>query len=68
MTRSSDDNPNCRRHRLEKATIDHLTDHVFDPEHRERRPQPGTTESGASVEEQVRKGWDPREDGGLPIF
>jgi hypothetical protein len=67
MNRSSADNPNRRRHRREKATIDHLVDRVFEPEPGEQRQQPGTTEDGASVEEQVRKEWDPRK-GGLPIF
>jgi hypothetical protein len=68
MNRSPADNPNRRRHRREKATIDHLVDRVFAPEPGERQQQPGTTENGASVEEQVRKEWDPRKDGGLPIF
>lgn len=62
---SSADNPNRRRHRREKATIDHLVERVFEPGHRQ---QPGTTANGASVEEQVRKEWDPRTGGGLPIF
>jgi hypothetical protein len=68
MNRSSADNPNGRRHRREKATIDHLVDRVFEPEHREQSLQPGTTKNGTSVEEQVRKQWDPRKGGGLPIF
>ena len=67
MNRSSADNPNRRRHRREKMTIDHLVDRVFEPEPGEQRQQPATTEDGASVEEQVRKEWDPRK-GGLPIF
>jgi hypothetical protein len=29
--------------------------------------QQPTTETGLSVEEQVRKEWDPTKDGGLPI-
>ena len=68
MNRSSAANPNRRRHRREKATIDHLVDRVFEPEHREQHQQPGTTENGASVEEQVRKEWDPRKGGGLSVF
>lgn len=67
MNRSSADNPNRRRHRREKATIDHLVDRVFEPGSREQPQQPGATENGASVEEQVRKEWDPRK-GGLPTF
>ena len=66
MRKSSTDNPDLRRHRREKATIDHLVDRVFKPP--PPKQQPGMTESGASVEEQVRKEWDPRKDGGLPIF
>ena len=56
-----------RRHRREKATIDHLVDRVFEPEPREQHQQPGITENGASVEGQVRKEWDPRK-GGLRSF
>lgn len=67
MNRSSTENPNPRRHRREKATIDHLVDRVFEPESGDQHQQPATTEDGASVEEQVRKEWDPRK-GGLPIF
>jgi hypothetical protein len=62
------DNPNRRRHRREKATIDHLVDHVFDPSGQQPVQQSGTTADGASIEEQVRKEWDPRKDGGLPTF
>ena len=29
--------------------------------------QKPTTETGLSVEEQVRKEWDPKKDGGLPV-
>jgi hypothetical protein len=41
---------------------------VFDPKSTERHQQPATTDSGASVEEQVRKEWNPKMDGGLPVF
>jgi hypothetical protein len=70
MNRPSSDDPDRRRHRREKATIDHLVDHVFDPEGQghDARQQPATTDSGASVEEQVRKEWDPKQNGGLPTF
>ena len=57
-----------RRHRREKATIDHLVDRVFDAKGQETRQQPSTTDTGASVEEQVRKEWDPKRNGGLPTF
>lgn len=69
MNKPSLDNPNHRRHRREKATIDHLVERVFDSESLENhRHQPATTDSGASVEEQVRKEWDPKQSGGLPTF
>jgi hypothetical protein len=68
MKRTSPDNPDRRRHRREKATIDHLVDRVFDPKGRENNRQSATTESGASVEELVRKEWDPKQNSGLPTF
>jgi hypothetical protein len=68
MDKPARDNPDRRRHRREKATIDHLVDHVYDPESRETQPQPANTENGDSVEEQVRKEWDPKKNGGLPTF
>lgn len=68
MDKPSPDNPVRRRHRREKATIDHLVDHVFDPESEENRQRPSTTDSGTPVEEQVRKEWDPKQSGGLPTF
>ena len=64
MVKSSEPNPD----RSEKTTIDHLIDRVFDPKGQESHEQPATTESGASVEEQVRKEWDPKQSGGLPTF
>jgi hypothetical protein len=53
----------------DKAIIDHLVKQVYDgkspaDEHTVHR---STTASGLSVEEQVRKAWDPSK-GGLPIF
>jgi hypothetical protein len=69
MNKAFPDNPDRGRHRREKATIDHLVEHVFDPESQENhQQQPATTDSGASVEEQVRKEWDPKQNGGLPTF
>jgi hypothetical protein len=67
MNKPSPDNPDRRRHRREKATLDHLVDRVFDPERTDTEHKPSTTESGAPIEEQVRKEWDPRK-GGLPTF
>jgi hypothetical protein len=69
MNKPCPDDRDRRRHRREKATIDHLVDRVFDPECQENRQQPSTTDSGASVEEeQLRKEWDPKQSGGLPTF
>jgi hypothetical protein len=68
MNKSSPDNPNRRRHRCEKAIIDHLVERVFDPAGQEKHQQPATTDNGAPVEEQVRKEWDPNQSGGLPTF
>jgi hypothetical protein len=67
MTSSTPDTPDRRRHRREKATIDHLVDRVFAPENKEPQKVPSKTAGGASVEEQVRKEWDPKK-GGLPVF
>ena len=59
-----------RRHVREKRVIDHLAEKVFEPlpekapEHSVQSP---TTDTGLSVEEQVRKEWNPKK-GGLPIF
>ncbi len=67
MDGPSPDSADQRRHRREKATIDHLVERVFDPESREKVQQSPTTESGAPVERQVRKKWDPKKSG-IPIF
>jgi hypothetical protein len=45
-----------------------LVDRVFDPESQENRQCRSMTDSGASIEEQVRKEWDPKQNGGLPTF
>ena len=68
MNKPLSDNPDRRRHRREKATIDHLVECVFEPESQESHQRPAMTDSGASVEEQVRKEWDPKQSGGLPTF
>jgi hypothetical protein len=67
MTSTSNDNAIQRRHRREKATIDHLVDEVYEDERAEGHLQRPTTGSGLPVEEQVRKEWDPKK-GGLPTF
>ena len=45
-----------------------MVNEMFDPDAQEKHQQPSTTDSGASVEEQVRKEWDPKKGGGLPVF
>ena len=61
---------NRRRHVRDKTVIDHLTKRLFKRE----TPAPesqvsprATTDTGLSVEGQVRKQWNPKK-GGLPIF
>jgi hypothetical protein len=56
-----------RRHVREKATIDHLVKESYEEKAPKRCVHSSRTESGQSVEEQVRKEWSPRK-GGLPIF
>ena len=58
-----------RRRVREKAVIDHLADKVFDPAASidEQVNHSPTTSTGQSVEEQVRKEWNPHK-GGLPIL
>ena len=45
MNKAASENPDRKRHRWERATIDHLVDRVFDPNSREKHPRPSTTES-----------------------
>ncbi len=61
-----------RRHVREKNVIDHVARKLFEPKRepvaRNSTEHPSsTTETGLSVEEQVRKEWDPGK-GGLPTF
>jgi hypothetical protein len=67
MTSSTPDAPDRGQGRREKPTIDRLDDRGPVPENQENHQVPSTTDSGASVEEQVRKEWDPKK-GGLPVF
>ena len=55
-----------RRYAREKATIDHLVKECYEAKAPERRVHNSRTESGQSVEEQVRKEWNPSK-GGLLI-
>jgi len=72
MPMANDPAKTRRRHVREKSVIDHLARELFEPKP-EAAPTDGTappgpvTETGLSVEEQVRKEWDPSK-GGLPIF
>ena len=67
MTNTSNDKARQKRHKREKATIEHLVDKVYEHKPAEGRVQNPTTDSGLPVEEQVRKEWDPKK-GGLPTF
>ena len=53
------------------AVIDHLAKRVFVPKSKSKAEsieQSSTTSDGTPVEEQVRKEWDPKKNGGLPVF
>jgi hypothetical protein len=57
-----------RRHVREKAVIGHLAKRMFDPAAAEGPAvRDAQTETGLSVEKQVRKEWNSRK-GGLPTF
>jgi hypothetical protein len=56
------------RQKHEEATIDHLAEKVYEEKPKGGAVQSSTTESGMPVEEQVRKEWDPKKEGGLPTF
>jgi hypothetical protein len=46
-----------------------LAKEVFAPNPEDKpTEQSPTTPDGAPVEEQVRKEWDPKKNGGLPVF
>ena len=49
------------------AAIDHLVDQVYTPKPPTEDLKDSTTDEGLSIENQVRKEWDPKK-GGLPIF
>ena len=58
-----------RRHVREKSVIDRTARDVAKKPPTEQHPQHSpNTSTGLPVEEQVRKEWDPRKKGGLPIF
>ena len=56
-----------RRHRREKATIDHLANKMYEQPHAAKDLKKSMTDKGLSIEGQVRKKWDPK-NGGLPTF
>ena len=71
MPMSTDRDATRRRHVRDQSVIDHVVRELFKPPpepaaQKGNRPSP-TTETGLSVEEQVRKEWDPSK-GGLPTF
>jgi len=59
-----------RRHVREKATIDHLVRNTHKPKPADEKPSGhrSVTSTGLPVEDQIRKEWDPRKGGGLPVF
>lgn len=67
LTNTSNHEARQKRHKREKATIDHLAEKVCEGERAEGHVQSPTTDSGLPIEEQVRKEWDPKK-GGLPTF
>ena len=67
MNKRMADTPTSRRHRREKATIDHLVDQTYAPPSADNDIKGATTDEGLSIEEQVRKKWGPG-NGGLPTF
>jgi hypothetical protein len=67
MTNTSNVKARQKRHKREKATIEHLVDKVYEDKLAEGRLQNSTTDGGLPVEEQLRKEWDPKK-GGLPTF
>jgi hypothetical protein len=52
----------------DEATIEHSVEKVNDETPADSDEQSPITESGLPVEEQLRKEWDPKKDGGLPTF
>ena len=59
-----------RRHVRDEATIDHLVKGVYQPKDADQKQiiRSPTTSTGLSIEDQVRKEWDPSKMGGLPTF
>jgi hypothetical protein len=57
-----------RWHRRDKTTIDRLVGDSDKERMPGRRVHSPTTGSGLPVESQIRKVWDPRRGGGLPVF
>jgi hypothetical protein len=66
-----DQNATKRRHVRDKSVIDHLARELYhskpEPASEKTTGPSGTTDTGLSVEDQVRKEWDPKK-GGLPTF
>jgi len=59
-----------RRHVRDKATNDHLVQGAYQPKDADQKQtvRSPTTSTGLSIEDQVRKEWDPGKMGGLPTF
>jgi len=68
---STDRDATRRRHVREQSIVDHVARDLFKPPpepaaEKSERPKP-MTDTGLSIEEQVRKEWD-GSHGGLPTF
>ena len=68
MKKPSDRPSTSKGQKRDEATIDHLVDEVYEERPEDGSLQSPTTDSGLPVEEQVRKEWDPKKEGGLPTF
>jgi len=68
VKRPSSRQSTSERQKHEEATIDHLAEKDYEEKPKDGAVQSPTTESGMPVEEQVRKEWDPKKEGGLPTF
>ena len=68
---STDRDATRRRHIREQSIVDHVARDLFKPPpepaaEKSDKPKP-VTDTGLSIEDQVRKEWD-GSNGGLPIF
>jgi hypothetical protein len=59
-----------RRNVRDEATIGHLVKGMYQPKDADQKQtvRSPTTSTGLSIEDQVRKEWDPSKMGGLPTY